>query len=131
MKVVNTSKMQQVKTVPLTEQDALDALNSLLTGWQFLENLDAITNLSIFRHDLKRKVNLLMPELEKFVDQVEMLFDSDTEAMNNLMEHKRNLISRIGKFRPEEQAACSEVLEAYFAAPEKTKELLGITILKQ
>ena len=110
----------------LTEQEAIAVLNSIFTGWQFLELLDQISDTSIYRQGLKQKVNLLMPDLQKFVDEITIFFDVDSSAMNNLMEHKRELAMKICALRPETQAGLNELLAMFFNAPELTVHRLGI-----
>lgn len=112
----------------ITEKEAIACLNAIFSGWQLLECLDVIADTSLYRHSLKLRMRQLMPELEKLVDEIAMFFDVDPHAMNNLIEHKKELNLKIIAMRPENQAGLNELLAAFFNAPELTLHRLGIKI---
>jgi hypothetical protein len=114
----------------LTEQEAICALNTLFTGWQFLQLLDKIQDTKMYRHRLKQIMKMLMPEIEILVDGMEALYDIDIEAMNNLIEYKKRLGLKLVMMRPEIHAGLDEVLETYFAAPEDVLKRLNINIIR-
>lgn len=115
----------------ITEEEAVACLLSLFSGWQMVELMDRISETSLYRHSLKQKVKLMMPELEKHTDNIAELFGVDTAALNNLFEHRKGLAIKLCDLRPELQAGLNEVLECFFNAPELTMHRLGLKIIKE
>lgn len=114
----------------VTPQEAVWMVNALMTGWQFLELMDKIIDTTLYKHELKLRINQIMPELEKFVDHLHVFFGVDVAGMNNMMEHKRALSLKLISLRPEIHSGLNELLDSYFANPEKVLKEVGIVTIE-
>jgi len=112
----------------ITEQESIYILNSLLVGYEFLECIDKIKEFKVYRNGLKQKVNLLVPELEKFTDQIGVLFGIDDAAMFDILEKKKELMKKLATLRPENKSGLNELIDLFFQAPELLIHRNGIKI---
>lgn len=124
-----TEAKPRQRTVKLTEQEAIYAINSLFAGWHFMELLDKIQDTTLYRQGLKQKMNLAMPEIEKFVDAIGFFFGIDSSAMNTLMEHKRELALKLTAVRPEYCAGLNEILAMFFNNSQEVLDKLDIKLI--
>lgn len=114
----------------ITEQESIYILNSLLVGYEFLECIDKIKEFKVYRNGLKQKVNLLVPELEKFTDQIGVLFGIDDAAMFDILEKKKELMKKLATLRPENKSGLNEIIDIYLNEPELTLYRLGVAVKK-
>lgn len=114
---------------PLTETESIAVLNAILVGYEHLECLDAIEQTTYYRHSLKQKVNAVVKELEKSTEALSEVMGVDDVALFNIMENKKELMSKIAHLRPELKSGLNELLNQYFNQPELTLHRLGIKII--
>lgn len=113
----------------LSEGQSLLVLNAILACYEHLECMDAIQETTYYRQSLKIKTKAVIGELEKQSMAIGDVIGIDNEALSNLMAHKKELITKIAKIRPEQKSGVNALLEAYLAAPELTLHRLGIKII--
>lgn len=104
----------------VTEQHhAITFLNIVMMSETLLEGLEAIKSTHMYRHELKKKVNLLMPELEKVIDKdLAKVWGVDDHAMYHLLIQQRLLIQRLATTRPETWNMINELLDMHAEDPE-------------
>lgn len=124
--------IESIKNNPLeklSEGQSLLVLNAILACYEHLECMDAIQDTTYYRQSLKVKTKAVMEELEKQSMAIGDVLGIDNEALSNLMLHKKQLIQKIAKIRPEEKSGVNALLEAYLSAPSLTLHRLGIKII--
>lgn len=113
----------------LSEGQSLVVLNAILACYEHLECMDAIQDTTYYRQSLKVKTKAVLEELEKQSLAIGDVIGIDNEALSNLMQHKKELIHKISKLRPEEKSGVNALLDEYLKAPELTLHRLGIKII--
>jgi hypothetical protein len=104
-----------------TEQHhCITFLNIIMMSETLMEALEAIKETHLYRHELKSKVNLLMPELEKIIEKdLAKVWGVDDNAMYHLMCQQKELIHRISTVRPETWNMLNELLDMYEKGPDE------------
>jgi len=114
----------------MNEQESILILNALLVGYEFVESLDKIQGLSFYQKGLKQKVDTLLPSLEKFADQLNVIFGVDDKAMFDILDKKKELMKKIALLRPENKAGLNELLDLFFQSPELLIHRNGIKLIE-
>ena len=104
-----------------TEQHhCITFLNIIMMSETLMEALEAVKGTHLYRHQLKSKVNLLIPELEKIIENdLAKVWGVDDNAMYHLMCQQKELIHRISTVRPETWNMLNEVLDMYEKTPDE------------
>lgn len=103
-------------------------LNTLLVAYELLESLDIVKQTNYYKQSLKNKVNLLMPELEKYSEDIKLLWGVDDNTMYQLLNDKKELIKKIASIRPEQKSGLNELLNQFFSTPELVLHRNGIIV---
>lgn len=115
--------MGEIKTCTMTETEqhhCITFLNIIMMSETLMEALEAIKETHLYRHELKSKVNLLMPELEKIIEKdLAKVWGVDDNAMYHLMCQQKELIHRISTVRPETWNMLNELLDMYEKGPDE------------
>jgi len=113
----------------LSEGQSLVVLNAILACYEHLECMDAIQDTTYYRQSLKVKTKAVLEELEKHSLAIGDVMGIDDETLRNLMLHKKQLIEKISKLKPEHKSGVNALLDEYLKAPELTLHRLGIKII--
>lgn len=89
-------------------------LNMMMMSEALIESIEQIKDTQFYRHDLKAKTKLLLPELERVVEKdLARIWGVDDNAMYHLIEQQKSLIHRLSTTRPEVWSMINELLDMY------------------
>lgn len=111
--------MGEIKTEEMIDAQphhCISFLNIVMMSETILEALEDVKKTHLYRHSLKSKINLLVPELEKVIEKdLGKVWGVDDNAMYRLIDQQRTLIHRLSTSRPEVWSILNEVLDQYDA----------------
>lgn len=107
---------------------SINCLNALLASYELVESLDIVKETNYYKQSLKKKVNALMPELEKYSEELKTVWGVDDDTLYRLMNDKKKLIKKIATIRPEQKSGLNELLEMFFKTPELVLHRNGIMV---
>lgn len=113
----------------LTTEEAVQVFDLILTQWVLIGQLDKLEHTSFYRHRLKMCAKQLLSEIESSLGSgIADIYGIQDEAFHNLLEHKKEVITKISTLRPELQAGFNELLSEYLNAPELVMHRNGIRV---
>jgi hypothetical protein len=107
---------RNLKMSNITRQQSILYLNLMFMCEVMLNSIDELKGTSLYRHAIKSKVNLLIPELEKVVEKdLAAIWGVDDNAMYQILDQQKELIKRLSVTRPETWCMLIELLDMYEA----------------
>ncbi len=98
----------------ITRDQSINYLNVIMLSEVLLEAVESLKGTPIYKHGLKSKINLLIPELEKVTgNDMQSIWGVDDRSMYHLMEEQKKLTTRLASTRPEIWNMLNELLDMY------------------
>lgn len=91
-----------------------------LMAYAMLEMLDNLKDTNMYRHDVKKQINLLDKAINNsdYYKRLDGMYNSDEEAVNNITSHYTRMFRTFAKFSPQHWGLLSEAAERLIENPE-------------
>lgn len=110
----------------ISQDEAIMALNSYLMAYELVMCFDSLKHTTLYNHDLRQKLNMVLKPLEKYADKIDEVSGIDDNVLNQLMLTRKEVLAQLFKLRPEFIEPFSLLINEFFNQPELTLHRLGI-----
>lgn len=104
-------------------------INQAAAGWAYLELLEELKDTGCYRSEIKQRINLLQPVLEKYLDvDMKKMFgagEQSDKTLYKIIEGWKTIFCHVANLRPEHVPAMAEMMDRMTTDPEGTMNLFN------
>ena len=105
-------------------------INQAAAGFAYLELLEELKGTDCYRGEIKQRINLLMPVLEKNLDaDIKKMWGAGGEesdkTLYRIIDGRKRIFKHVGNLRPEFVPAVAEIMDRMTTSPEEMLDLVN------